>query len=394
VATRYDHAGGAVETTLAATITGGDTSATITAATGWPSGGASGPFFIVADPGLAGEEKIQVASRTGTTLSSLTRGVDGTAASGHTLGATVKVIFPALEAHQSSEHAGNTALDEHTQYLNTARHAAIPHTAAMLGTDSVGSDEIAAGAVGSTELASNAVTAGKIATGGISAAAQFAAGVVDSAAILDGAVGSAEIGTNAVGSDEIATNAVGTPEIADLAVTSAKLAAGAAGPGKIGTGAVDASFNIVDGVVTLAKIASEASTDFGPSMTLTGVTLGTGGDKYARYWKLGRLVLMLAGFQLGTGGSVSASIQFSLPFTPADRATGFTIPITGGFTAGSARDDSSSLRYSGIGTIRSDLDTATDYVIAASGDAWDNNSPFVWAVNDTLEIIAVYESTT
>jgi hypothetical protein len=118
--TRFDHGGGAVGTTLNADITSGDTSAVIVDATGWPSGGAAGTFWIaigVIDPVssqfTSNVEKIKVGSRTGTTLSTLTRGADGTTATAHVAGETVRHIFASDEAHQASEHAGDTTRDDH-----------------------------------------------------------------------------------------------------------------------------------------------------------------------------------------------------------------------------------------------------------------------------------------
>ena len=382
-----DHAGGAVDTTITATVTSSGLSFTLDDPTGWPSGGAAGPFHAIVSYDLAGKEKIEFQSRTGSALTVADtgkRGIDGTSAAEHAAGAKIRHCATAIDFQEANDHITNTGLDHHTQYHTAARHAAVVHTAAMIGADEVGTSEIAPLAVTSAELASGAVTAGKIGVGGISAANQFASGVVDAAAIATDAVGSAEIGADQVG----------TSEIAPLAVTSAELAADSVIAGKIADGGVSATAELADSIITMAKFSLESSVDFGPSMTLTGVTLGTGGDKYARYWKLGRLVLMLAGFQLGTSGDVTANIQFSLPFAPLDRASGFTIPITGGFTAGTARDASASTRWSAVGTIRSDLDTATDYVVAGTGDPFDNNSPFDWTNEDSFEVIIVYESAT
>lgn len=129
MATRYDHAGAAVDTTLGGDITAGDTTAIITDATGWPSGAAAGEFWVaigvidsVSRQFVSNVEKVKVGSRTGTTLSSITRGQDDTTAQGHSAGETVRHIHSADEVHQASEHAGNTAVDDHTQYLNIARH--------------------------------------------------------------------------------------------------------------------------------------------------------------------------------------------------------------------------------------------------------------------------------
>jgi hypothetical protein len=191
----------------------------------------------------------------------MTRGVDGTSAVSHSTGETVRHILLAADIDEINAHVFNTGTDDHTQYHTAARHAAVVHTAAMLGTDSVGSDEIAAGAVGSSELGSGAVTAGKIATGGISAAAQFAAGVVDAAAIASDAVGAAEIAAGAVGSSELATDAVIAGKIADGAIDAAALfAAGVVDAAAIATNAVG-SAELADNAVDTNAIAAAAVTD-------------------------------------------------------------------------------------------------------------------------------------
>jgi hypothetical protein len=45
-----------------------------------------------------------------------------------------------------------------------------------------------------------------------------------------------------------------------------------------------------------------------------------GGSKYTRNWKLGRLVVTLAGSELGTGGDVTAPVPFSRPIAATDIA--------------------------------------------------------------------------
>jgi hypothetical protein len=57
---------------------------------------------MVIDPGLVTEEKVLVGSRSGSSLSSLTRGVDGTTASSHSAGATCYPVFTATDADQAN----------------------------------------------------------------------------------------------------------------------------------------------------------------------------------------------------------------------------------------------------------------------------------------------------
>jgi hypothetical protein len=214
-------------------------------------------------------EKIHVGARTGTSLSTLIRGVDNTTAASHVAGETVRVIFPALEAHQASEHAGNPAIDDHTQYLNTARHAAVSHTQAMLGSDSVGAAQLQANSVGTSELADNsvdtnaiqalAVTAAKIANDTITAT-QIAPDAVGTSEIAADAVTSSEIAADAVGSSELANNAVDTAAIADDAVTFAKV-------NESGFPATTAA-TVLTGEGTVSGVYADLAT-VGPAVTMT-----------------------------------------------------------------------------------------------------------------------------
>ncbi len=100
--TRRSYAGAAPACTLTNAITNADTSALLTGTvTAWNST-ATGPFFMVIDPGLVTEEKVLVGSRTGSSLSSITRGVDGTTASSHSAGATCYPVFTATDADEAN----------------------------------------------------------------------------------------------------------------------------------------------------------------------------------------------------------------------------------------------------------------------------------------------------
>jgi hypothetical protein len=57
---------------------------------------------MVIDPGLASEEKVLVAARSTTALSSITRGVDGTTAASHTAGAVCYPVFTSVDADQAN----------------------------------------------------------------------------------------------------------------------------------------------------------------------------------------------------------------------------------------------------------------------------------------------------
>ena len=101
--TRRSYAGAAPACTLTSSITSGDTSASLTGTvTNWPTT-AGGPFHMVIDPGLSTEEKVLVGSRSTGSLSSITRGVDGTTAVSHSAGATCYPVFTAGDADEANQ---------------------------------------------------------------------------------------------------------------------------------------------------------------------------------------------------------------------------------------------------------------------------------------------------
>ena len=102
-ANKRSYAGAAAACTLTSSISSGDTSLTLTGTvSGWPNT-ADGSFHMVIDPGLSTEEKILVGSRSTGSLSSITRGVDGTSAASHSAGATCYPVFTATDADQANK---------------------------------------------------------------------------------------------------------------------------------------------------------------------------------------------------------------------------------------------------------------------------------------------------
>lgn len=101
-ATRRSYSGASATCTLASPISSGDTTASLTGTTtAWPAT-ASGPFYMVIDPGLSTEEKVLVGARSTGSLSSITRGVDGTTAVSHSAGAVCYPVFTAVDADQAN----------------------------------------------------------------------------------------------------------------------------------------------------------------------------------------------------------------------------------------------------------------------------------------------------
>ena len=98
--TRRQYSGAAAATTITAGINTSDTTCSLTATTGWPSG-AGVPFYVVIDPGTSAEEKCS-ATISGSTLT-LTRAQDDTSASSHSAGATIYPVFTANDADEANE---------------------------------------------------------------------------------------------------------------------------------------------------------------------------------------------------------------------------------------------------------------------------------------------------
>lgn len=174
-ATRRAYAGASATCTLAATIASDASTASLTGTvSAWPDT-ANGPFFMVIDPGLATEEKVLVGSRSGTSLSSITRNVDGTQASGHSTGAVCYPVFTAVDADQANKIVSTLTtkgdlLVTDGSVLNrlavgTAKHVLVATTGATNGVSwtQIDADGIATNAVTSDKILSGAVNSDKIA---------------------------------------------------------------------------------------------------------------------------------------------------------------------------------------------------------------------------------------
>lgn len=139
-----------------------------------------------------------------------------------------------------------------------------------------------------------------------------------------------------------------------------------------------------------------AGTVYSGGNPFNNLILGSGGVTYGRYYKLGRLVLVLAGFQLGTGGDLSSTLEFNLPFTAAN-ISGFTgsDASVGGFCAARAFANNSSVRWSGTGI--ASASTMTNFVSAGASAVWTFTQPFDWSdagAGSKFQAVGIYEATT
>lgn len=102
---RREIVGAAVGTTINGSLTTGSTSITLTASTGWPTGG-TGPWTVVINRGGATEEQVDIASRSSLVLTvnggAAGRGFNGTTAAAHNSGETIEVIIDKRIADESN----------------------------------------------------------------------------------------------------------------------------------------------------------------------------------------------------------------------------------------------------------------------------------------------------
>lgn len=159
--TRRKYKGNATPTTIAGGLSSGVSSCVIGSATGWPT---SGPFYAVVDPGLSSEEKILVGSISGTTISSITRGVDDTTDQSHSAGCSIYPVFTATDADEANELTSTYANQGGIVYQGASTFAQLAiGTAAQVLKVNSGATAPEWGQVATAGITDLAVTTGKIA---------------------------------------------------------------------------------------------------------------------------------------------------------------------------------------------------------------------------------------
>jgi hypothetical protein len=203
-ATRRSYAGAAPACSLTNAITSSDTTATITGDTTNWNNTANGSFFMVIDPGLSTEEKVLVGTRSGSSLSSITRGVDGTTAAAHNAGATCYPVFTATDADQANKVASTltTKGDLLVTTGSALNRLAVGTNDFALLADSGATNGVAWKQVPAAGLASDSVTTAKILNANVTAA-KLATDSVETAKIADNAVTQAKLADRVVGSAEL-----------------------------------------------------------------------------------------------------------------------------------------------------------------------------------------------
>jgi len=122
--------------------------------------------------------------------------------------------------------------------------------------------------------------------------------------------------------------------------------------------------------VTIGKDLSLNWSSYTP--TFTNVTLGTGGKRYGRWLKVGRLVIGEAGFELSSSGEVTGTVQCSLP-TPAANPGG------GVRYMGAGRAQIGAVFYSCTAIIDPAADVSKIIDYATQGQIWNATNPANWA---------------
>lgn len=387
-----DHTGNAVPTTI---VSGANNPTSISIviqdATGWPTGGANGKFWVTIARDQSSEEHVLIQSRSGTTLtiaSTGDRGRDGTVAGSHAPGTTIEHTTAAEEFDELNDHLFNIALDTHTQYMKadgtrhdlTARH--------LLGTSvpaSVTPGNIAIGDVAALGSSNNAARADHR-----HGAPSFGSPVSIGTALAAGG------STSLARADHV--HELGVGSIDTLSFVASSLLRGVvqdADPGAIGAnvmwlqGSTRTLFvrNAANsGWEEWAFNLDAAWTTYDPTNFGGSVTLGSGGTKWGRFKKYGSMVVGVCGFSLGVGGDVTALLEAPLPTSISP--TG--VPYLSG-----ARARIGGAFYAGVGEINEPLDTNAFNFATAGQPGWNVNLPVAagWNNGDLFFCFYMYETT-
>jgi len=209
-----EYEGGTVATTLSALISAGATSIAVTSGSSFPNG-ATAPFVVVIDRGLAAEEKVLIDTRASNTLTVQQRGYDGTVAQSHAAGASINHCVDAYTLKQVNAMANAMTAQYDLVYRGAAPQSfsriAVGSNGHLLG--------VTAGVPGFAALGLANIADGLLTT------AKLADNSVTSAKIVDGTIVTADLADSSVTSAKIVDGTIATADIADAAVTTAKLAA-------------------------------------------------------------------------------------------------------------------------------------------------------------------------
>ena len=124
---RKTYVGTATETTLAAGINSTDTTITLADGSTYGSPTVAAPMVIVVGAETPAEEQILISGRSVNVLTVAANGRNyqaggGTTGVPHALGEVIRHVLDADSVNDANRHVNADADDDHSQYLNTARH--------------------------------------------------------------------------------------------------------------------------------------------------------------------------------------------------------------------------------------------------------------------------------
>lgn len=340
---RKQYDGGVVDTTLAASITAGATTVTLTDGSTFPD--ATHPFVIAVDRGGATEEKMLVGARSSNTLTITERGYDGTTAASHATGVSVSHVLDAHTLDQANELANVMTTRGDTIYRNSAGDparlaigaantlyhggtdpsfsklvnadvdaaAAIAYSKLNLGTSIVNADVSASAAIVDTKLA-QLTTANKV-----------AASAID----IDGAT---DIGADLADADLILVDdgAGGTNRKSAISRLIKYLFGNVSGDVTIGSTGVAA---IGSGVIVNADVNASAAIAYSKLALATSIVAG---DLASGLTVISRKIGMSASRTTNLSCANSATTAITWPTEDYDSDAGFTangstytVPVTG-----------------------------------------------------------------
>lgn len=372
---RREFKGAAIPTRLTTGIGAGDTSFNINDNSGWPTGGANGAFYVTLDPDTADEERVLVGAQAGGLCTGVVRAQDNTTAKSHAAGANGSAIHSsaAVDYDEANRHIFVTTDDNHTQYMKTdgTRHDLTARHPAGTVIPTAAPTNLTVGAVAAegagTTLARSTHVHGVASGVPVSIGTANAQGVSTSFPRLDHVH---ELGAGSI--DAAALFAAGV-------VDSNALGALAVIAGKIAAGGVSATTQLANNIVSMAKMLAEDPIDYAPSgasfSSAGGLTLGTGGTSYGRYYKYGLLAFGWAGFSMATDGNVPSGneIRIPLPVTVKNLGSGFR-----GFGAARVRRSSPEFYASGTGVAQAGNNFVENIATAGGAAQWDATTPINW----------------
>lgn len=349
MANAYNYSNTAVQTTLSGNISNSATSITVAATTGFPAVS----FVMALDYGAATEELVVVTAVAGTTLT-VTRGFSGTSAQSHSIGALVRHVYNAQDATDFRTHEAATG-DVHG-----VTGALVGATSSQTLTNkTLTSPTINGGVLSGTFSGAPTLSAGASVSGGsvtITRAVTTNPGLNlqvtgdTNARLLQQADGTLTWGPgNAVGDSTLFRDGANQLALNNTLLRVYRATASSPTLSTLVTGDANSRFYYqADGVMnwgpgtatqdtTLYRSASNTLRTGGALTVDGGLSVGTttwtpytpavtGGGavtwttRTGYYYKIGKLVFVLAFFQVNAAGSGSATVSIDMP-SAVDRST-------------------------------------------------------------------------